>query len=49
VNKKAVLFAYLNAEDLRKESEGISENYKYMETFHRIYHLLAIKRIELLI
>jgi hypothetical protein len=27
----------------------ISVHYKYMETFHRIYHLLAIKRIELLI
>ena len=27
----------------------ISANYKYLETFHRIYHLLAIKRIELLI
>jgi len=27
----------------------ISSNYKYMETYHRIYHLLSIKRIELLI
>ena len=27
----------------------ISVHYKYMETFHRIYHLLCIKRIELLI
>jgi len=27
----------------------ISVHYKYMETFHRIYHLLSIKRIELLI
>jgi len=27
----------------------ISANYKYMKTFHEIYHLLCIKRIELLI
>jgi len=27
----------------------ISVHYKYMETFHRIYHLLCIKRVELLI
>jgi len=27
----------------------ISVNYKYMKTFHEIYHLLCIKRIELLI
>jgi len=27
----------------------ISANYKYLETFHRIYHLLCIKRIELMI
>ena len=33
----------------RKTILRISVHYKYMETFHRIYHLLAIKRIELLI
>lgn len=27
----------------------ISVHYKYMETFHKIYHLLCIKRVELLI
>ena len=27
----------------------ISVRYKYMETFHRIYHFLCIKRVELLI
>ncbi len=27
----------------------LSVHYKYMETFHRIYHLLCIKRVELLI
>lgn len=33
----------------RKTILRISVNYKYMETFYRIYHLLCIKRIELLI
>ena len=33
----------------RKTILRISVHYKYMETFHRIYHLLAIKRVELLI
>lgn len=33
----------------RKTILRVSVNYKYMETFHRIYHLLSIKRVELLI
>jgi len=33
----------------RKTMLRISANYKYIETYHRIYHLLAIKRVELLI
>ena len=33
----------------RKTILRISVNYKYMKTFHEIYHLLCIKRIELLI
>lgn len=33
----------------RKTILRVSANYKYMETFHRIYHLLSIKRVELLI
>jgi len=33
----------------RKTILRISVNYKYMETFYRVYHLLCIKRIELLI
>jgi len=33
----------------RKTILRVSANYKYMETFHRIYHLLSIKRTELLI
>lgn len=33
----------------RKTILRISMNYKYMKTFHRIYHHLCIKRIELLL
>jgi len=33
----------------RKTILRISANYKYLKTFHEIYHLLCIKRIELLI
>jgi len=33
----------------RKTILRISVNYKYMKTFHRIYHHLCVKRIELLI